>query len=1102
MRKIIVFIATVLFALNTPNLDYRMDECKWDNNSNTFEILNSGSAGSDYNASAVSAYVLKGKINNGGYFNGSYMQLKNYFPLGNSWSATFWVKFPLNGTESQDYIYEWNRGWDRYYLYVIGSVDGTGDIGLFLKDSYGDYQFGVYDNNGYLEYINIPDLIDGWHFFALVNNGVSTTLYIDGNSTPYTVDLSTKGNLALIGSSTDYSNDKTIGAEMDEFKIWNNYELSTSEIYNIYNNENSGLNYDGSSRNIIECPINQLIDLKMDECSWDNDTATYEIKNSGVMGNEYNATSVNEANVTIGKICNGGDINSTSTEDKAVLLENNFILPADYTLNLWIKFPLSFEGHYNFGSNTNNTYFFNIADRPGSSYDYIYFDYSNSTWYLCVMDDNNKDCQEFDPNSYSGWHMLTFNVSSSNQETDFYVDAQKKLTFSAYPTGKLGLLFNSDYGSFIDNQPNEQSIGSDVDEFEIYSQILDDSQIQEIYNYENSGKNYDGSLRVCPICNYTNNKDSTFNAVDYISDVAQCNAVNDWDDNITTKFADKEFNLTLLAKDPDTDTPLEANITKVTLYYYDSSSNGQCSGNLIGSKVICNNCGQTNANGCMTLDENTLNVDRAVKCVEVNIQGRALSNTSTDVNESNSTDNFAVRPYKFIITNIPNTVKAGNDFNITIKAVDENGNPVKDYNETVYVNGQSVDLEYNETKSGCKTGILNKVSGGNFVNGEANITLNYNEVGDLNLTVKEVNGSEYALVDSDDTNDNQRFIQSVSDVLDFSVDHFKLSALFENYDKDGNFTYYDRDLNIASKLELNITAVDKNGNVLSNYNKDCYAKNITVDIAHNNVDVNVSKILYKYIDTNGTEYDGNVSKDENVTFVYNKNNFTTDNNGSTSVNVYFNFDRNSSVVLNPFEFNITDIDVNDTDANGTLNLNETARYYYGNLLLSDVLAVENDFNKTYPFIVYDGNGVLNPGTKEFVYDWYLNDKHSAIDGNVTDSEIVVSKDFNASNTLNGVTVSVVSIDSGKITFKIDRTNSNVNYAVIHLLSPNLKWLWYSKFYEKYDISNNSSCLNHFCFAVSWQNTNNEGEVGSGEFNGTEANVTDTNSTKRGVKIFR
>jgi hypothetical protein len=96
----------------------------------------------------------------------------------------------------------------------------------------------------------------------------------------------------------------------------------------------------------------------------------------------------------------------------------------------------------------------------------------------------------------------------------------------------------------------------------------------------------------------------------------------------------------------------------------------------------------------------------------------------------------------------------------------------------------------------------------------------------------------------------------------------------------------------------------------------------------------------------------------------------------------------------------------------------------------------------------------------------------------------------------------MNINDGSITFNIKRNDLNVNFAVIHLLSPNLKWLWYSKYGDEYNISAGSTCLNHFCFSVTWQKINETGEVGSGGFSGTEANVTDTNSTKRGVKIFR
>ncbi|WP_456479660.1 hypothetical protein, partial [Nautilia sp.] len=93
-------------------------------------------------------------------------------------------------------------------------------------------------------------------------------------------------------------------------------------------------------------------------------------------------------------------------------------------------------------------------------------------------------------------------------------------------------------------------------------------------------------------------------------------------------------------------------------------------------------------------------------------------------------------------------------------------------------------------------------------------------------------------------------------------------------------------------------------------------------------------------------------------------------------------------------------------------------------------------------------------------------------------------------------------NNGKIDFNITRTDSGVNFAVIHILNSDLSWLWYSKFGDEYNDPNSSPCLHHFCFTVTWSGSGEAGEVGSGEFNGTEANITETNTTKRGVKIFR
>jgi hypothetical protein len=578
-----------------------------------------------------------------------------------------------------------------------------------------------------------------------------------------------------------------------------------------------------------------------------------------------------------------------------------------------------------------------------------------------------------------------------------------------------------------------------------------------------------------------------------------------WDNNknineriLTTKLINQNFTVTLASLDETGNGYQEFNGTVCSRIVGDGYEG-------VWNKTVWNNEKEKNV---------TFNVNMPLRSARVNIHWindnlSANCPLQNETNETNSSDAFAIRPAYYKIDDVNKNLKAGADFSVLIKAYDANKHVIGDFN----FSNAPVEFDFKDSM-GCKTGELNSTfsplkTSADFINGEANVTLNYTEVGDLNISVKEYNNSsEFASVDEKQENNTTLLIgEGNSTVKHFNPYKFEINATYENY-KDGNFTYYDGDLNITSHLDLNITAKNKENKTTENYNKECYAKDIDINISHNSVDVDVNDILYKYKDASGVIHGiFSVDKDNDVNITYSKDNF--DGNGTARIDVYFNFDRNSSVVLNPFEFNITDIDVNDTDANGTLNLNETAKYYYGNLLLSDVLAVQNDFNKTYSFVVYDDNesDTLKPNSKEIAFNWYENIYHRKIDGNVSSGEIVVSSDYNASHNINNntekVSVNVSQDNNGQhITFEINRKDSSVRFAVIHLLSPNLKWLWYSKFYEKYDISKNSSCLNHFCFAVSWQNTNSEGEVGSGEFNGTEANVTDTNSTKRGVKIFR
>jgi len=583
------------------------------------------------------------------------------------------------------------------------------------------------------------------------------------------------------------------------------------------------------------------------------------------------------------------------------------------------------------------------------------------------------------------------------------------------------------------------------------------------------------------------------------------------DRNITTKIVNQDFNLTL---------------AEVNGSAYNDDFNGTVCSVLFDedtkNKISEWNATHWRSNDNINKTNISFKVTKAVKKAKVYmywIENVFESNDSCsglfnhEGNETNSTDNFAIRPKCYNVRITPNPFYAGSGFDINVST----DSKPDEYNGTAKIEANITDT----TKTCVHQNAEFNLSNITFDNGESNNTAKFDDVGivDINITDK-----TWAEVDNYDTpkhcdeEGNGTYIcicqSDINKLKNIKIvpHHFEINATYENY-KDGNFTYYDGDLNITSHLDINITTKNEQNKTTENYNKECYAKDIDINLSHNSVDIDVNKILYKYKDSSGVMHGiFSVDKDNDVNITsYSKDNFTTDHNGSVQIDVYLNFDRNISNPVNPFEFNITEINVTDEDnVEGIGKPDSNATFYYGNFGLDDIVTTKNEFNKTFNFIVYDENedDNLTPnGAKEIKYNWYKNLYHQEKDGNVSNSEIVVSRDYNATNSHRisssdiNVTVIEGSIANGNITFKVKR-NNNQNFAVIHLLSPNLKWLWYSKYGDEYNISDDSTCLNHFCFTVTWQNADQTGEVGSGNFNGTKANITDTNSTRRGVKIFR
>jgi len=85
-------------------------------------------------------------------------------------------------------------------------------------------------------------------------------------------------------------------------------------------------------------------------------------------------------------------------------------------------------------------------------------------------------------------------------------------------------------------------------------------------------------------------------------------------------------------------------------------------------------------------------------------------------------------------------------------------------------------------------------------------------------------------------------------------------------------------------------------------------------------------------------------------------------------------------------------------------------------------------------------------------------------------------------------------------FNISIHNPNRdNFVIIHLQTP--EYLWYSR-YKDYDDSLNSYCLTHYCLDYRYIGEVNYREIGSGNFKGSEVNITTPKNRNFGVKMYR
>jgi len=527
-----------------------------------------------------------------------------------------------------------------------------------------------------------------------------------------------------------------------------------------------------------------------------------------------------------------------------------------------------------------------------------------------------------------------------------------------------------------------------------------------------------------------------------------------------------------------------------------------------------------------------------------------------NANSSCSSDDFAIRPYAFLVFGQNQYKRAGENFNIIIKAVDEQNynktqgtasdvQGVKGYNENInnldisanfYVptddetRQMNVDVyDINDTNrtrvAYCPDpGSFNLVKGDSFVNGEDNVTLSYSETGVLTLKVSEINGSEFAKVDEKDTNDSQRLIKPATFIVNESnlsqrnllleFIPYKFVTNGEYNSTTNSFVYMNNEVNnmvipkMAAFIDYNITAQNKQGEVLKNFTKTCFPDvtanapkrnglklNTTFDLfldAYINVadDTNKTNLTFANIDTTDNSHIWLLHSDYNLTegnhHIQQWVSPLNFKNGNSKVRLYFSMTKDYRHPKNEVNITVYDINTSTSWMNNPgatkifvkKDINKTVNFRYGRVYMQNISGYGNELNTTFQYQYWTDEG------------WVVNKGHNAS----LFGEVKITHPMYAPNP-SDITLNVIKQNNKDVVKGIEKVNISTTHALpysakIHFAIPS--WLWYHPLAKDYEdpSASNKDCLTHPCMSVSFQ----KNSLGWGGIGNNNSYYSETNRT--------
>ncbi len=273
------------------------------------------------------------------------------------------------------------------------------------------------------------------------------------------------------------------------------------------------------------------------------------------------------------------------------------------------------------------------------------------------------------------------------------------------------------------------------------------------------------------------------------------------------------------------------NISDITLRRFKNynSNDNTCSNELL-PKIIAKNV-KVKSNGKFVV---SVPSDKIARCAWIEINGESAHDYKIGKTKKlkGYSDTFAIKPYSFMIkkSNKDSKIRAGNDFNISISAIDKKGAVIKDYSSKKddYIIEDNLDVK---GKSNCNASIKSKYSLKDIKNGSSIIGVNYNDVGKIKYSIKEAEGQEYAIIDKKDCDFYK--IDSNETEIEVIANSMEVDTSYENGNNISTFTYFnnynpnsDDNKNMSAKIVTKIDMLNLEGKKVQNFTEGCYAKDV------------------------------------------------------------------------------------------------------------------------------------------------------------------------------------------------------------------------------------------------------------------------------------